>query len=188
MAIVTPLLTPQDVLDMVNRGELLTDQPWELVDGEIVWLTASKGRESQICIRLIRMMGPFADAIGAMMFDSSAGFTVGEHRQQLRCPDVSLVTKERAHIINLDGWASEAPDLAVEVLSEGEYGEAYARTKVTEYLVAGAKIVWLVHPKRRTIREYLAGSAEFTTYTAEATITLDTIAPGFSTEVSSFFP
>ena len=77
MAIVTPLLTPQDVLDMVNRGELLTDRPWELVDGEIVWLAASKSLESQACVRISGVFLPFADSIAARLFDSSGGFTVG---------------------------------------------------------------------------------------------------------------
>src|SRR5438477_12226090 len=122
MAIVTPLLTPQDVLDMMNRGELCKDRPWELVDGEIVWLAASRSRESRTCVRILRVLGPFADAIGAEMFDSSGGFTVGENKQQLRSPDVSLVVKERTHLINQEGWIAGAPDLAVEVLSQDEYG------------------------------------------------------------------
>lgn len=188
MAIVTPLLTPQDALDMVNRGELRTDQPWELVDGEIVWLPTSKSRESRICSEIGGLIFPWAKAIGAALFDSSGGFTVGERLQQLRCPDVSLVVKERRHLINPDGWVAGAPDLAVEVLSQDEFGERYARTKVAEYLGAGGKVVWLVHPRRRNIREYLAGRSEFTTYSEDAVITLDAIAPGFSARVGSFFP
>ena len=112
----------------------------------------------------------------------------GERRQQLRSPDVSLVVKERVHLINPEGWVAEAPDLAVEVLSQDEYGEAYARVKVPEYLTAGGKVVWLVHPKKRNIREYLVGRGEFTTYTEDSIITLDAIAPGFSAKVSAFFP
>jgi Uma2 family endonuclease len=188
MAIVTPLLTPQDVLDMVNRGELRTDQPWELVDGEIVWLAASKSLESAVCAEIMLLVGPFAKSIGARLFDSSGGFAVGEHRQQLRSPDVSFVLKDRRHLINPDGWVAGAPDLAVEVLSQDEYGQAYARVKVPEYLSAGGKVVWLVHPKRRNVREYLAGRDEFKTYSEDSIITLDTIAPGFSARIGDFFP
>jgi Uma2 family endonuclease len=188
MAIVTPLLTPQDVLAMVNRGELPIGQPWELVDGEIVWLAASKSLESQVCMRIGGVMLPFADSIGARLFDSSGGFTVGERRQQLHSPDVSLVVKERLHLIDPEGWVAGAPDLAVEVLSQDEYGEAYARVKVPEYLSAGGKVVWLVHPRRRNIREYLAGRGEFITYPEDGVITLDPIAPGFSARVADFFP
>lgn len=173
---------------MVNRGELLTDQPWELVDGEILWLTASKARESQTCVRILMALGAFATRIGATLFDSSAGFMVGERHQQLRCPDVSLVTAARAHLINPEGWIAAAPDLAAEVLSQGEYGEAYARTKVPEYLSAGGTVVWLADPRRRTIREYVAGHAEFVTYRPEEVINLDAVAPGFEVKVADIFP
>ena len=188
MPTVTPLLTPEDVLEMLNRGELCTDRPWELIDGEIVWLAASQSYESRTCMRIGGALLPYADAIGAALFDSSGGFVVGSNRRQLRSPDVSLVVKGRLHLINDRGWVAGAPDLAVEVLSQGEYGEAYARVKVPEYLSAGGKVVWLVHPRRRTIREYVAGRGEFLTYSEDAVITLDVIAPGFSAKVSSFFP
>ncbi|HLG70412.1 MAG TPA: Uma2 family endonuclease [Chloroflexota bacterium] len=186
--VMTPLLTPQDVLDMVNRGELTTDQPWELVDGEIVWLAASQSYASRVCVRISHVLTPFTESIEGAIFDSSAGFTVGERLQQLRSPDVSIVVKERLHLMNDYGWVAGAPDLAVEVLSEDQYGEGYARVKVPEYLSAGSRVVWLVHPKRKTVREYIAGRSEFTTYSGDAEITLDVIAPGFRAKISSFFP
>ncbi|HEU0168249.1 MAG TPA: Uma2 family endonuclease, partial [Chloroflexota bacterium] len=136
MAVATRLLTPRDVLDMMNRGELVTDQGFELVNGEIVWLAASHSYESRVSMRIGVVLAPFADAIGAALFDSSGGFTVGERLQQLRQPDVALVVKERSHLIDPDGWVAGAPDLAVEVLSQGEYGPTYARIKVPEYLSA----------------------------------------------------
>ncbi|MGH2365464.1 MAG: Uma2 family endonuclease [Chloroflexota bacterium] len=173
---------------MINRGELCTDQPFELVDGELVWLSLSRPRESETSGVLFATIFPFARAIGAHMLDSSGAFMVGARLQQLRGPDVSLVVEEWAHFIDPDGWFRGAPDLAVEVLSPGEYGEAYARTKVPEYLAAGAKVVWLVDPRRRTIREYLPGRSEFLTYSAEHTITLDAVAPGFSAVLCSLFP
>ena len=173
---------------MLNRGELCSDQPFELVDGEIIWLSLSKRREGEVSLIISATVFPFARSIGARMFDSSTGFTVGARLQQLRGPDVSLVTKERANLIPEDGWIAGAPDLAVEVLSRGEYGEAYARSKVPEYLAAGAKVVWLVDPRNRTIREYLPGRSEFLTYQTEHTITLDAIAPGFAVQVGSLFP
>jgi Uma2 family endonuclease len=82
----------------------------------------------------------------------------------------------------------EAPDLAVEVLSQEQQGEAYARPKVAEYLAAGSKVVWLVDYEARNVRSYQAGKAEYTVYSGDDVITLDAIAPGFSAPVSAFFP
>lgn len=173
---------------MLDRGELCRDEAFELVDGEIIFVPRSKPRESETSGIILATLFPFARSIGARMLDSSGGFLVGEQLQQLRGPDVSLITKERAHLIDPAGWVRGAPDLAVEVLSPGEYGEAYARAKVPEYLAAGAKLVWLANPLLRTIREYRPGRAEFLTYQAEDAITLDAIAPGFSAAVGSLFP
>ena len=78
-------------------------------------------------------------------------------------------------------WGEEGPDLCVEVLSPEQHGEAYARSKVAEYLDSGAKVVWLVDPEQRTARVYEAGKREFATYSGDAEITLDVIAPAFVT-------
>jgi Uma2 family endonuclease len=181
------LLTPEDIERMMQCGQLNEDDVLELVNGEIVWLapvsTSHGGSSARIGARLV----PFADDIGARVHDSSAGFMVGENLQQLRSPDVSLVTKERLDILRQGAFARGAPDLAVEVLSEGQHGEAYARPKIAEYFAAGCKVVWFVDLRTRSVREYLAGSPEYRVYSGDAAITLDAIAPGFSCPVSSFF-
>jgi Uma2 family endonuclease len=46
-----------------------------------------------------------------------------------------------------------APDLAVEVLSEGNTKAEMVR-KVREYFEAGVRLVWLTDPKKRTAREF----------------------------------
>jgi Uma2 family endonuclease len=46
-----------------------------------------------------------------------------------------------------------APDLAVEVLSEGNTKPEMAR-KVREYFDAGVKLVWLIDPRKRTARVF----------------------------------
>ena len=46
-----------------------------------------------------------------------------------------------------------APDLAVEVLGEGNTKSEMAR-KVREYFEAGVVMVWLIDPKKRTARVY----------------------------------
>jgi Uma2 family endonuclease len=107
----------------------------------------------------------------------------------VRSPDVSLVTRSRVNILPYGhALATAAPDLAVEVLSREQYGEAYARPKVGEYLSSGAKVVWLVDPETRTVRVYEPNRDEYAVYSAEATIELEQIAPGFSALVASFFP
>lgn len=183
------MLTPDDVLRMQLAGELNREEPFELVDGEIVWLTFAAWRHGRIVGAIYLLLAPFAQRIGALVFSDGVGYRVGADLMNLRGPDVSLVTRERRHIFNNEApWGSEAPDLAVEVLSPQQGGEGYARPKVSEYFAAGAKVVWLVNPENRTVRAYEAGKLEVLTYPETEEITLDAIAPGFRARVGDFFP
>ena len=73
----------------------------------------------------------------------------------MRIPDVSFISWDR-----IPGRESPkepvpdlAPDLAVEVLSESNT-PAEMRRKVGEYFAAGARMVWLIDPRKRTARVY----------------------------------
>jgi Uma2 family endonuclease len=73
----------------------------------------------------------------------------------VRIPDMSFITWDR-----LPGRQSPrepipalAPDLAVEVLSEGNTKPEMAR-KVREYFDAGVILVWLINPRKRTARVF----------------------------------
>jgi Uma2 family endonuclease len=189
MVIHKPLLKVDDVERMLQHGEIDPDSNWELVDGEIVYLSPTNPYHGQVVIAIGVALADFARQIGAALTGADSGFRVGDRHQQLRGPDVALVTQLRLNIIARgQTWGSEAPDLAVEVLSPEQHGEAYARPKVAEYLAAGAKVVWLVDPDSRTVRAYEPNRDEFAIYTSDTEISLDAIAPGFSAPVASFFP
>src|SRR6516225_6022162 len=73
----------------------------------------------------------------------------------VRILDVSFITWDR-----LPGRESPrepipdlAPDLAVEVLSEGNTKPEMAR-KVREYFDAGVRLVWLIDPRKRSARVF----------------------------------
>src|SRR5690348_4220155 len=119
---VKQLLTPEDIERMVRCGELSQDDFWEFVNGEIVWLAPAAHPQGVICAYIGAKIVPFAREIGGLAFDGQAGFWVGDHYQQLRAPDVSLLTRERRHIVANGRFSAEAPDLAVEVLSDDQFG------------------------------------------------------------------
>jgi Uma2 family endonuclease len=185
---VKSLLTPADIEQMMERGQLSADDMFELVNGAIVWLAPAFSSHGIICVLLIQHLSPFAKEIGGLLMEGQTGFKVGEHLQQLRSPDVALISKERLHIIPKHGFVNGAPDLAIEVLSEGQHGEGYARPKIAEYFAAECKVVWFVDEDTRTLREYLPHEPEYRVYSGDAEITLDHIAPGFRCRVSEFFP
>jgi len=175
---------------MAARGEFDAEGRWyELVDGEVICLPSPAWIHARIVTILTVLIASFAERIGAIALTDGAGFIVGKDLQQVREPDVSLILKERSHLLVVGRrLVPEAPDLAIEVLSPEQHGEAYAIPKVAEYLAAGGRVVWLVDPDKKQVRAYEAGKSEYTVYSGDDAIALDTIAPGFSAPVSSFFP
>ncbi len=191
MVVVKPLLSPADFERMLESGELpdVDDVTYELVDGEVVRLPQPEWYHAAVGAAIIAELSPFAKRIGALVLGDNAAFVAGEQRQHVRGPDVSLVTHERMHILRRGRRVgSESPDLAIEILSPAQHSDDYARRKVSEYLAAGTKVVWLVDPESRSVRAYEAGKAEYAIYSEEAEITLEAILPGFRTMVSAFFP
>lgn len=190
MAVVRKLLTPADFEEMAARGEFDQEGCWyELVDGEVICLPTPEWIHSQVIGLIFAALIPFVRQIGAILLVPSAGFIVGDDHQQVRDPDLSLIVKERKHLlVRGRRLIPEAPDLAVEVLSPEQHGDAYAKPKVSEYLAAGGKVVWLVDYDSKTVRAYEPGKTEYTVYSSDDTINLDAIAAGFSARVGSFFP
>ena len=73
----------------------------------------------------------------------------------VRIPDLSFISRARLahHRLAHAPILPLAPDLAVEVLSEGNPPREMAR-KVRDYFDAGCGLVWLVDPRTRTAAVY----------------------------------
>lgn len=189
MVVVKPRLSPNDFVAMIERGELDENGFHELVDGEVIGVSPPYLYHGEVVMAVVLALASFVREIGAKLFGDNVGYLVGETRQQVRCPDVSLVGADRLHIVPSDAHlGTEAPDLCVEVLSGGQRTEGYARPKVAEYFAAGAKVVWLVDTEAKTVRAYEAFRSDYGVYSGDAEINLDAVAPGFEAKISSFFP
>jgi Uma2 family endonuclease len=141
--------TEQDLLELTEKENRL----FELVDGTLVE-KAVGFEESRVAGWLVTLINLFLDAHGL-------GICVGEGGMMriapglVRIPDVSFISWER-----LPGGESPkepvpdlAPDLAVEVLGEGNT-QAEMRRKLGEYFDAGVRMVWLIDPRKRTAHVY----------------------------------
>jgi Uma2 family endonuclease len=125
----------------------------ELVDGTLVE-KAMGFEEARVALQLGHLISSHLD-------ENDLGICVGADGMMriapglVRIPDVSFISWDR-----LPGRESPrvpvpdlAPDLAVEVLSEGNT-PAEMKRKVGEYFDAGVRIVWLIDPKKRAARVY----------------------------------
>ena len=104
----------------------------------------------------------------------------------MRAPDVAFVRRERVLAAGrVDAFWRGAPDLAVEVISPNDlYTEV--DEKVAEYLEHGARLVFVVNPRRRTVAEHRPGEP-VRVLTVEDTLDGHDVVPGWSLAVRDLF-
>jgi Uma2 family endonuclease len=121
-----------------------------------------------------------------VVFAAETGFRLASDPDTVRAPDVAFVIKTRVEEVGeFEGFWPGAPDLAVEVISPGDsYTEV--EEKVEEYLQAGARAVWVVDPRRRTITVYRS-LTDITILTENDTLEGGDLIPGFSCRVAEVF-
>jgi Uma2 family endonuclease len=143
--------TEQDVIDLQAREDRL----YELVDGVLVE-KPMEVRESCVAAVIIRMLGTFVEERD-LGFVTAPDGTLRLAPKLVRIPDVAFISWSR---LPLREYPPEpipdlAPDLAVEVLSEGNTQEEMER-KLKDYFFAGTRLVWLVDPEKRVVDVYTA--------------------------------
>jgi Uma2 family endonuclease len=170
--------TEKDVIEAEARENRLC----ELVDGTLVE-KAVGFEQGRLAMRLGRLIDTHGD-------ENDLGVCVGADGMMriapglVRIPDLSFITWDR-----LPGRESPqepipdlAPDLAVEVLSEGNTRGEMAR-KVREYFEAGVILVWLIDPKKRTARVF-STVEKSVLVRADQFLDGGDVLPGFSVKLS----
>src|SRR5437763_850484 len=138
--------TEKDLLRLLDRGNRL----YELVDGVLV--------EKVMGLMESLLAGDILTAINVFVKPRDLGIVPGADGtlrlmpKLVRIPDVSFISWAQLpnHEYPSEPIPTLYPDLAVEVLSEGNTEEEMER-KLKEYFLAGARLVWLVDPDTRTV-------------------------------------
>jgi len=102
-------------------------------------------------------------------------------------PDLVFVSQARLPKGNAlrHRYLRTAPDLAIEILSRGQPDERFDR-KIAFYLAHGARLVWIIDPRARTVT-VLAPAREPRTLTQADTLDGGDVLPGFSVAVAEIF-
>ena len=141
--------TEKDVIEAEERENRLC----ELVDGTLVE-KAVGFEEARLALRLGHLISSYLDK-------HDLGICVGADGMMriapglVRIPDLSFLAWDKlpGRETPREPIPDLAPDLAVEVLSEGNTRAEMAR-KVREYFEAGVRLVWLIDPKKRSARVF----------------------------------
>jgi Uma2 family endonuclease len=138
--------TEADLLYMVDHEKRLC----ELVDQTLVEKPVGYW-EGIVAANIIALLAAYVNPrdLGAV---SGADSTLRMKSGRIRLPDVSFVSKVRLPK-TLEPVPSLAPDLAIEVLSEGNTAEEM-RQKLAEYFQSGTRLAWLVDPATRSVAVY----------------------------------
>lgn len=101
---------------------------------------------------------PLALAIGRLglgeVFAAETGFRISRMPDTIRAPDFAFLRGERWESLERrDGYIEGAPDLAVEVVSPSDSSEE-VHEKALEWLDAGVRLLWVLHPRTRTVTVY----------------------------------
>lgn len=158
---------------------------FELVDGMLVEKPMGY-YESLLASILIRLLGFFLE-------QHDLGFVLGEGGMMrlapglVRIPDVSFVSWD--HFPNRELPAGPVPDmvpdLAVEVISEGNTEDEMKR-KLDEYFSAGARLVWYVYPPERSVHVYQS-PMEARVLSQDDVLDGGAVLPGFQMAIRELF-
>ncbi len=102
----------------------------------------------------------------------------------IRAPDVSFITWER-YPEGKPAVPAVCPDLAVEVISEGNTKKEIAR-KRGEYFRCGARLVWEIDPRKQTVEVYTSLKKR-QVLGVKDTLDGGEVLPGFKLRVAKLF-
>lgn len=181
--VVPPLgtATEEDVI----KAEGHTGRICELVDGVLVEKTMGY-LESLLA-------GVVIEALRAFVRSHDLGVVLGEAGtlrvlpQQVRVPDVCFLSWDRfpGRKLPKTPIPAVAPDLAVEILSEGNTPGEMER-KLRDYFAAGVRLVWYIDPRSRTARVY-ASPESCEELGAQGTLSGGDVLPGFGLSLAALF-
>jgi Uma2 family endonuclease len=157
---------PELRLERTAQGELVIMPPAG---------TETGGRNSPLTAQLY--IWAKASGLGKS-FDSSTGFTLPNGA--VRSPDASWVTQDRWDALTPEErtrFAPLCPDFVVELRSETDPLRD-VRAKMREYRSQGARLGWLLDPKRKVVEVYRPGR-RVAVLQAPATLSGEDVLPGF---------
>ncbi|MPZ23104.1 MAG: Uma2 family endonuclease [Dehalococcoidia bacterium] len=175
---------------LVTADELYAmgdDQRFELIDGELIEMAPVGEPHGETLINLGSLLNRFVKErrLGKVV-GGDIGVIVGRSPDTVLAPDVAFISTTRMRPRGeAEGFLTSAPDLAVEILSPSNTSAEMA-FKVSRYLAAGSRLVWVVDPKARTVVAYAPGR-EPLVFSAEANLTADDVLPGFTCRVAELF-
>ncbi len=176
-------LTPEELLAMPDGKH------YELVNG-----VPLEKPTSLLCGRVETTLGCILDGCCAendlgWVLGPSAGYRCFPWKPgNVRRPDVSFIARDRLPSPERwsEGYITIPSDLAVEITSPTD--KVYSlEAKVEEYLRAGVRLIWVIHPEVRVIEIFRADGSS-SRIRSGGELSGEDVVPGFRCPVDALFP
>lgn len=155
----------------------------ELVNGMIEYTSFGDVLQGLTASQLLRVFDPYERSVGGLL-TLRVGVICRRNPDTVRGPFLIYYTEENHPRID-DGYFETPADLIVEVagLSNPEHRLS---EKVEDYLALGCRMVWVLHPRQRTLTVYQSMD-DVHQYNEEDHFEGGNVLPGFSCTVAELF-
>lgn len=179
------LMTVDEYWDFVNLPENM-DRLFELRRGEVVEMSRPKKPHGIVAANIARVLGNYSFAVNlGYVLSNDTGVVLEETPGTVVGPDVAYCVDANNYDDVEPKWVESPPVLAVEVLSPTDKPRE-VNEKISEYLRAGVKVVWLADPEVKTVTVYRPNHHHVILKPADELTGGDDL-PGFSCTVADFF-
>jgi Uma2 family endonuclease len=145
------LMTAKEYLALPDNG-----RPTELVRGQVVEMNVPTPRHGQICSKIDRIVGNFAEEHYGHVITCDSGILTEEDPDTLRGADVAFYSYARVPRGPFPrGYLHVKPELVFEVRSQTDRWRDIL-AKVTEYLTAGVTAVCVIDEPTETAHVFRA--------------------------------
>ena len=158
---------------------------YELIKGELLTMSPPGEEHGIVTINLSTLLHNYVRANNlGVLYAADTGFKLESNPDTVLAPDIAFIARDRAGIPS-PFYRSGPPDLAVEVLSPSD-SEPKVERKTALWLRLGAKAVWNVNPRKRTVEVIRADGVRKLFRETDELVDDDTV-PGFRVKVSEIF-
>jgi Uma2 family endonuclease len=182
MAITPKLMTWQELAQLPDDG-----MQYELVRGELRTMAPPFYEHGKSADKIGRSLENHVESenLGEVC-RAEVGFLLTAAPDTVRAPDLAFVSREhRTALGEIRGYFPGSPDLVVEVISPNDrYTEV--DEKVAEWLEHGARLVFVVNPRRRTVAVHRPGERPQILGVGDR-LDGDDVVPGWSMAVHDLF-
>ena len=175
----THLMTADELLNMPDDGNR-----HELIKGELLTMSPASYEHGDVTMNLSGLLYNHVKAnnLGRLLA-ADTGFKLERNPDTVLAPDIAFIARDRATPLS-QFFHLGPPDLAVEVLSPSDRRGKVER-KTALWLELGAKAVWNVNPRKRTV-EVIHADGHRWLFNETDELVDDTV-PGFRVAVSKIF-